>query len=172
MKIKQLKEDLEDFWIDVRYFIPNNYMRLKERLSRAWSYARFGWLNYDFDSLCLYSLMSFKLKRIKYSLENGVAVQEKEDMLALDEAIVICDRLYTELYEDKYYKQLDDKWGELTTSYGNWFELVRSKRVTKEDHENYSKDLLNVCDQAENDRQSDINKLAKILKDHATSWWV
>lgn len=171
MDIKQLKEDLEDFWIDVRYFIPDNYMLLKERLSRAWAYACFSWLNYDFDSVCLYNLMSFKLKRIRHCLENGIAVQEKEDMLALDEAIAICDRLYAELYEDKYYERLDDKWGKLTTSSGKWFNSVREKRVTEEDHENYVKDLLSACDQAENDRKADIDKLAKILKDHARSWW-
>lgn len=171
MNSKQFKENIKESWITVRYFIPDNFSILKERISRAWAYAKFGYYNYDFDSGYLYSLMSFKLKRIKFCLENGIAVQEPENMQALDEAINICDRLHIELYEDKYYKELDVKWGEISFGSGDVFEFTRKKRVTKEDHSNYYKDIINASHQAENDRQADIDKLAKLLKTHAQHWW-
>src|SRR5208282_968600 len=65
------------------YPVESFYRRTKERIGRSYSYARFGWLNYDFDMACAWDLLEFKLKRLRVALKNGHAIQEPEDMRAL-----------------------------------------------------------------------------------------
>ena len=103
--------------------VTDNFRILKERTKRSLAYARFGWLNYDFDMACAWDLFEFKLRRLYKCLENGHAIQEPEDMKALGELIKIVRRLGRGRYEDIYYRQLDKKWGKIesktTPNYDN-----------------------------------------------------
>lgn len=174
---KPMNKVKEFFLFSLYYPVGSFFSRLVERVSRSYAFAKFGYMHYDFDHVYLYTLMSFKLKRIKKCLENGHAVQEDHNMAALQEAIEICDRLGGEGYDDKYYDLLDQKWGESEFSFtpdGNGlstFNSNRKNRVTPEDHEQYNRELLAYMDSAELDRKNDIDRLADILKVNGPTWW-
>ena len=171
MKTLELKEKLEDIVDFFKYDISGFFRRTYERISRSIAFAKFGYLNHDFDHSYLFQLMSFKMKRIKICLENGLAEQQEEDLKALDEAISICDRLANGNYDDKYYSVLDIKWGESEFSFDDGFKCTRKNRVTKEDHIQYNKEIREAMDKAEEDTQADFDRLAIILKNHSRAWW-
>lgn len=168
LQLVNLKHKLQDIW----YYPQDIYHRLSERFGRSIAFAKFGYMHYDFESAYLYSLMSFKLKRIKNSLVNGSAIQEPEHMAALDELIVICDRLFNEIHEDKYLEEHEIKWGELDLTTKSGFVVTsRPNAVTDEQKEEQRKDLLAIYEKAQVDRDADIDRLAVILKKHQQTWW-
>lgn len=168
MTIRDLKEKLLEIW----YYPQDQYHMFKERIGRSIAFARFGYIHYDFESAYLYSLMSFKLKRIKNALKNGHAVEESEDMAALDELIDICDRLFCETHEDKHHESHDLKWGKLEINMdGNYCLTSRPNALTDEQKEEQRKDLLNIYEKAQVDRDADIDRMAVILKKHQQTWW-
>lgn len=174
IKEKILSFVKEHFYYPVESFLRRNY----ERTKRSVAYARFGWLHYDFDSAFLYDLMAFKLRRILDCLIHGHAIQEKENMDALREAIKICDRLHENEYDAKYYKAHEKKWGKLKTwftpvegSTSSQWNSTRKGIVTKADERNERKDHRKIWDLEEQDRRADIDRLAEILKKYERSWW-
>ena len=108
-KIQKL---FKEFYYHVIYPVTNPVKRFFYKLGRAYDYAKFSWNSPDWDSAFLFDIMVFKLKRIKKCLIEGIAIQEDENMAALDEAIAICERLFAENHEDKYRDAHDEKWGE------------------------------------------------------------
>lgn len=168
---KEVRENIGDFYIKVRYFLPDLYSILRERIGRSLAYAKFGYLNYDFDGQYVYSLISFKLKRVKKCLENGHAIHEECYMKALDEAIKICDRLYSDTHEDVQMELLSQKWGEPEFVFTPKFESKRKNRVTKEDENLYMLDLVAAYDKGEENRKKDVERLAEIFKTSLPGWW-
>jgi hypothetical protein len=180
-----LHKCVHKFFLFVVYYpIESFFTRLVERIGRSVSWARFTYLNYDFDSAFLYSVMSFKLNKLHKCLENGHAVQQTEDMEALKELIAICDRLFSGNYDDKYLDQHDDKWGKLPRmkfkplkdekGKVKHYKLLPStrKKVKTKKHKAQERIEFRRCfELAEQDRKSDIDRMAEILKSHATHWW-
>lgn len=165
------------FW----YPIVDAYHRYNERIRRSYSFAKHAWLHYDFESAYLYDIMAFKLKRIKRTLENGCAIQEKKDMAALDEAIKICTRLFKGDYEWKYHRKHDKKWGSIRTktipNYDDQGKITtyqwktsRSK-VNPKNEKQERKEFLNCWVMGNKDREKDIDRLAEIFKKHEPAWW-
>lgn len=163
--------------IDCVYFFPDLFSMYYERISRCFAYARFGYKNHDFDSILLYDLMAFKLKRIYKCLKDGHAIQEKENMDALLEAIDICNRLSNENYESKYLDLHDSKWGELKhncAKSGERYSRINFYRegVKTEEDKELEKQEFNKCYYlAEQDRQKDLDKLNWLFKQHLPCWW-
>jgi hypothetical protein len=172
------------YMFNVYYPIHDFFTRITERVGRSLSWAKFAYLNYDFDSVYLYTVMSFKLKRLYLGLKSGTAVQEKEDMEALKELIKVCDRLSDQSYEDKHLSQHDKKWGRMPrfgstpnkdvngkiTSYTMVFK-DRPKVKNKRQKEQERKEFRECFEKGEVDRIKDIDRMAEILKKHATHWW-
>lgn len=170
---------------EILYPIDGFYHRYKERIGRSIAFARFGWLNYDFDAYTMYDLMQFKLKRIQKALIKGMAIQEKEDMDALQVAIKLTGRLYRGNYERYFHKLHDRKWGDMP----DWdsepadldkngkpltFRLIFKERAnvkTEEDKEQQRKDFLACYEQGEVLKLKDLDKLNEIFKKHAARWW-
>ena len=167
------------------YPIESFYHRTKERLGRSIAYARFGWLNYDFDMSCAWDLFEFKLKRLRVALKNGHAIQEPEDMKALDELIKIVRRQARGNYDSKYYCEHDRKWGKIesrTEPYNNkngkhagsrWISW-RTKcpenapeKLKKQERA----DTKNVWENAERDRVRDLERMSELLVKHSQRWW-
>jgi hypothetical protein len=165
--------------------ISDNYRRTKERMKRSYSYARFGWLNFDFDMSYVYELLGFKLKRLYNSLGKGLSIQEPEDMKALKELIKIVDRLREGNYDELYLDQHDKKWGKIQTrttpnyddngkittyTWHSWRKKCSENapnKVKKQEREERA-----VCyDRGEEDRKKDIDRMAEILKVHAPKFW-
>lgn len=168
----------------IYYPLDNFYNLYKERISRSLTFAKFGWLNYDFDINYTYKLLEFKLKRLQECLESGHAVQQKDDVTALKELIKIVKRLYTEEYENKYHKEHDKKWGKLLSktipnldengkiknySWKSW--RSKLKNASKKNQEKEKLDFLNCFTKGDLDRCKDINRMTEILKKHSRSWW-
>lgn len=166
--------------------VSDRYRRTKERSKRAFEYARFGWLNFDFDMAYVYELLEFKLKRLYKCLENGYSRQDLEDMEALKELIKIVGRLRnSNEYDDPYLEEHDKKWGKIqskttpnyddkgkitTYSWHSWrkkcpenaSEKVK-KQQRKENRECYKK--------GEEDRKKDVDRMAFLLKEYSLKWW-
>jgi len=168
------------------YPVESFFRRTKERLGRSYDYARFGWLNYDFDMARVWDLFEFKLKRLYKCLENGHAIQEPEDMKALREFIKTVRRLGRGCYEDKYYKLHDKRWGKLKSrtepaSYDKNGKVLTYKWISwrKNCPENAPeklkkqeiKDRRKIWENAEKDRVRDINRMAELIIKHGFKWW-
>jgi hypothetical protein len=166
------------FMFTIFYPVESFFSRTKERISRSYRWARFMWLNYDFDSAYIYSVMSFKMKSLYDVLENGHAVQEPEDMAALKEATAICDRLFEGNYEDKYLTEHDKKWGKLRTRFvpqkdgkGSLMKSSRKGVKNKRQSNQERKEFMKCWENGEHDRKSDIDRLAEIFKNYSPKWW-
>ncbi len=183
---------LANFWKIVRDFVMfkiyyppiDFYHRYVERINRSLSYAKFGWLHYDFDFAFLYDLLAFKMRRLLGALENGHAVQEDEDMDALKEAIKICDRLHENNYDDNYHEIHDAKWGKTehesvpikeqdgSVKFYEW-KVWRSGTVNASDEvkKQETQEFRQCYELGEADRLADIDRLAEILKEKSLAWW-
>jgi len=189
----QWEDETKSFWGNVWYQIQkylywpvtDNYRIYSERLKRSWAYARFGWLNYDFDMSCAYGLFEFKLKRLHKSLGKGCSIQEPQDMDALKELIKVVRRLRIGNHDRKYHRRHNNKWGRLLTrSTPNHDENGKVKTYTwhawrEKCPENAPKKLQNkemkefrACyEMGEKDRVKDLERMAELLVKHANSWW-
>jgi hypothetical protein len=173
---------VEFLFIDVYYSIEGFFSRYIERIGRTLAFARFAWLNYDFDSAYLWDLIAFKLKRLRKCLVNGIAEQEEEHMAALSEAIEICERLFAEDYEEKHMALHDQKWGELKFwtepfNYENskpLYHVFKSSRPnikTDEDKQLERDELIKCMFDADKDREKDLDRLNELFKMYSRTWW-
>ena len=165
--------------------VSSFYRRIKERMKRSYDYARFGWLNYDFDMSCAWDLLEFKLKRLHSCLESGCAVQEPEDMAALKELIKIVRRLGRDCYDDKYLRQHDRKWGRIesrtTPNYNDKGNIVtytwhswrkNCPENAPEEVKKQERNEFRTCyEKGEEDRIKDIKRMGEILVKHGQKFW-
>lgn len=170
------------FKMHIYYPIDDFFSRTRERVSRSLAFAKHGWMHYDFESAYLYDIMAFKMKRIYSCLEKGHAVQQDEDMKALKEAIQICERLFDDKYDQKYYKAHDKKWGNLKSKhipeyddngkikYYRW-ESSRPKAKTSAQKKQEVAELIKISEYGDTDRKADLDRLNEILKKHQPTWW-
>jgi hypothetical protein len=165
--------------------ITDNYRRTKERVLRSYDYARFGWLNFDFDFAYVYHLLEFKLKRVQKCLKNGVSVQEPEDTAALKELIKIVERLGKGEYDERYRIEHDKIWGKLETkttpnyddkgkvtgyAWNSWRKNC-PEGAPKKIKDKERKEFMACYELAENDRIRDIKRLSEILIHSSPKFW-
>lgn len=162
-------------WID-DYIVHPFRWRFKVA-KRMWDYAMFGKDNYDWDSVHLFELMAFKLRRIYKRMYNGHVWQEPEDMEALKESIEICDRLRKCEYDDKYFEEHTAKWGELKHTFvpvdkkcSEW-KTWRDSVTTPEQKEQEHKEFMECGEKGDRDRDADFDRLHFLLKTYSGSWW-
>jgi hypothetical protein len=151
------------FMMNLYYPVDSFFSRYYERISRSLAFAIRGWMHYDFESAYLYDIMAFKLKRIYKVLENGHAVQEDDDMKALQEAIAICEKLFNFDYAEKYYDEHEKVWGQL--------EIGKNREFAEGEYEKYRQSIWDVSINEEKDRNADLDRLNEILKKHEPTWW-
>lgn len=129
--------------------------------------------NYDWDQFFLWSLLAYKLKRMhKYLSEDGIAVQEQEDLDALLEAIQIVEDLEGEVWEHKAFESYHEKYPYTLDDIELYVdeqgrEVTRMKSLTEEQ----KKDFAIAEAQAEQNFSRLINRLSEILKNHSLHWW-
>lgn len=170
---------IRDWWWDTPIFkayekVEHFYYRLK----KWWEWRPVLWDNYDFDAHAIYALIHYKLKRINRCLENGVAIQEGQDMKALRLAIKLAGRIEADKYEDAFFRRHDKKWGELKT----WFEPIpgsdssywrsaRSNAVTEEEIEQERKESAEGYQAAEQKAVREKRWLFAIILKYDRNWW-
>lgn len=190
--IKEFTEDVKTdgliYWLKDKFVwrITDFINRIYERSIRSLAYANFGWKHYDFDSAYMWDLLSFKLKRIEKALKEGNAIQEDADMVELAEAITICDRIFTDEYENKYHDLHDIKWGELPpwktekeTRVINGKNMTmyrvisqeRPKVITETDKVLERREFSQCWEKGALDRATDIDRLCLIFKNTSQKWW-
>ena len=167
------------------YPLKSFYDITKERIGRSYSYARFGWLNYDFDMACAWDLFEFKLKRLHKCLETGNSIQEPEDMAALKELIKVVRRLGRGNYDRKYYRRHDEKWGKIESRTEPWTndkgKHMGSKWISwrtkcpenapKKLKDKERRDTRTIWKNAEKDRVRDVKRMAEIIVKHGLRFW-
>lgn len=170
------------FKMYIYYPVDSFISRTYERASRSLAFAKRGWMHYDFESAYLYDIMAFKLKRIYKCLEQGHAIQHDEDMLALKEAIEICERLFKGDYDSKYYEAHELKWGAMKSDHipeynedgsVKWYrwETSRPNAKTATQQKREVADLRRIWKNEEKDRRADLKRLHEILVKHEPTWW-
>lgn len=174
------------YWLkyDVYYKIEGKFYMYHERITRSWAFAKHGWLSYDFDAHTIYPLLAFKLKRVKAALLVGHAIQEEEDMKALDEAITISERLSEDDYDWDYLREHDKKWGEIESDHipnldSNGKVLTYTWLMTRKGTTNVSpeveaqetKEFRNCWEKGQTDRHNDVDRLGVLLRDYLPKWW-
>ena len=145
----------------------------------------YGWYknvfhnDFDFDGHCLFAIIEYKLKRVQKCLEKGHAIQEDQDMKALQLAIKLAGRLKDDSYDEPFWNRHDRKWGESK----NWFEdcndgsgnsYWRSSRPnanTEEEKAAERADHLTHCYAADAKRNREEKWLYGILNKYLRRWW-
>lgn len=164
------------------YRIYDFFRKYYDRIIDFYQWGKFGMTNFDWDHSFALSLMVFKLKRVKKALINGHAIQEKEDMDALDEVIAIYERLANGNYEDTHLAFHDEKWGEIQLdtrpvkdengkiTHYQWISW-RVRASTKEKRELERVEYRECHDRGETDRLADHDRLNELLKKYSNRWW-
>lgn len=172
--MKKLKKFLFDF--DYEYLHPIRiFFRVQyERICRSISYAIFTWDLVDFDSHSMFTIMAFKLERVKKCMDEGYGVYPKATTDAIKEAIKICKRLGNDDYEAPYRKIHDKKWGRprFFDKKGEFsFNLARKNVKSKYDKKKESDDSRKIMEDALQDRMNDFDRLHVLLKTYQSEWW-
>lgn len=110
------------------------WFRPKKFLTKIFSYVSLVWRtgDYDFDACTIYPLLQLKLGRIYKAMEEGYAVQSKEEMQALRICIKLCDRLYKDEYMNRWWRKHEEKWGVIKI---NWKPYSYDKNGEVSSHE-------------------------------------
>jgi hypothetical protein len=164
--------------------ITDNYKIYKKRLKRCYDFAKMGYHNYDWDFGYVYHLMEFKLKRVRLELQNGCAIQEEEHMDGLNKMIKVVRKLGSKIYENKYLREHNKKWGKIETSstpnydkdgkiktytWKSW--RKNTKNASQEVKDEERKEYADCYEKGEQDRLKDIDTFADLLKKHSLSLW-
>lgn len=151
MKLKLWLLDIYDYIFSI----------LPERISRSYAYAKFGWLNYDFDYAFAEELLLFKLKRmqytfIKYGHHCPTCVNYKPKFKSLALTIKLLDRYLNDY--DYYRKNINNY------EKKNGYRLVG---LSPQQH----KDFIEAYNKDQARKQRDINLVYKIIAKHKNRWW-
>lgn len=161
------------------------FVRIPERLKRSFHYAKFGWLNYDFDYSALHELTLFKLKRFLYCFENyGYHSEECENYKPKMKSLKLAIKLLEKYLADgnRFLDMHDKKWGPLETwtekaEYDeNYGQLCRwlSKRpgaITEEQKEQERIEFRNAYDADDREKNKYLALAYKIIIKYNRYWW-
>lgn len=162
--------------------VADFFATYRERFSRCWAYARFAWKNYDFDGAYLIHLMTFKLKRIQRSLQNGWTMQDEKYMQALRLAIRLGDKL--ENYEYYWFmNRHNKKWGEPDMQFEDCddeasnkkglkrMEMYRKNVVDAATKEQERQEFLAASDADEAIKDRDSRLFFRLIEKYYPGWW-
>lgn len=134
--------------------------------------------DYDFDALCIFRILEYKLQRIEKCLKNGHAIQEPKDMKALRIAIKLCKRLDENNYGDRPYERHNAKWGEMITwltptenKHSMSWNHRRPKANTDEEKEQEGKEFMRVWEIEEMMQNREQRWLYGIMSKYLRVWW-
>lgn len=165
------------------HYVLREIRAVYRKTSRSLAFARIGWGSYDFDRSYLFELMVFKMERMHHCMEHGHVIQDVEIMASLKEAIEICKRAEKSSYEDVYFEQHDQKWGELKMDFepiekkdgnphrGSRALFSRPNAVTKKQKEQELKESRAIWEKAAKDRKKDMLRLGQIFDEYSEGWW-
>lgn len=135
--------------------------------------------DYDFDSHSLFSIIHYKLVRLKPVLENGISLQEPEHMKALRIAIKLSARLNNDDYDLRAWDRHGKRWGELKSwtepcedkdGYSRYFSS-RPNAVTEEQKELERVERILGSQRAYDIMKRDERWLYAVLHKYLRNWW-
>lgn len=157
-----------------------------ERLSRSFSFAKEGWLNYDFDADYVHELVLFKLKRMEYTfIHHGYHSEECENYIPKMKSLKLCIKLLDIYCNDKSAIHMNHhtrQWGELkmytvkaeiSETYGQLFKIISERpfAVTKEE-KGREREGSRIAYEADHNRNERILATAyKIVAKYHRHWW-
>lgn len=171
---------LVEIWLDIVCFFESKLYKIK----RSLAYAKFGWNNHDFDSIFLFDLILFKLKRIKKECMEDVDQEVSTAQLkSINIAIKLIERLIEKPYGYTFARDHDAKWGELMCrrvpysfdeegkpdSYK--VELKRARVTNDDEREQELKENREVMYIKEKLEKQDVRRLLRIIEKYHDSWW-
>lgn len=164
---------LENIWDKLTF----SYFR--KRLKFAFDYGYFAYKNqYDFDSQYVFSLLSFKLKRLRKRMREHT--YDSDHTRALELAIKLCDRLYDYDYEEKSWNKFNQKWGHPKTTFprcteeeGRGYYTVEFTYpdMTEEAKEQRGIEMQNHAALVDGLKARDTKWLFDIMQKHIWDWW-
>lgn len=142
-----------------------------ESLSRAWSYAKFGWSCFDYDYTFLYSHILFKLERMRTSIiSSGIVdleeIEMKKAMDALNESIEICKRIVDGDYEKEDLLEFEKKHPCMLSNIRDWL-YEYGDRQNKELQDEFHA----IFDRGEQRLEKDRQDVHKYIVTYGDRWW-
>jgi len=151
--------------------------RFCRKIWRAWTYAKFGWNNKDWDFTHFYAVLAFKLGRMQAYMKDDMI-----DSPSRDKSVRVAKKLAQRLADD-YYRYAHDahdrKWGDLdiefvpAANHPGYTEMVthRAKAVTKRAQKKERIEFMAAVARDDAIRERDLQLLTKIIAKHAQHWW-
>jgi hypothetical protein len=136
--------------------------------------------DYDFDFHCHFTALRYKLQTVHDCIKDDYAVQEDKDMQALRICIKLAKRLEDDRYEDRAWRKIEAKYGELGhdtvplndgSGCSRWITTYGGVVASEEVQEAANQDRLPLYDLAEKCRVRDERNLYAIMLKHRRSWW-
>ena len=193
MKVLMTKEFLTENSFVEKVWEVYHYFRhtLPERISRSFAYARFGWLNYDFDYSCIHELLLFKLKRMVYVFETyGYHSEECSNYPPKMKSIKLTIKLLEKYCNNDYSRFLDmheKKWGPRTVKHipvdalGNIvpreeakyfrFKTSHKNAVTDAEIKQEREEFLKAYDKDEREKEKHLRWAYEIITKYHRYWW-
>lgn len=176
-----LQKFLDRVW---EIFVSDPIYSLKQKYRafvRFIEYGKLGWLSYDWDYSYLLILLRFKLKRIKYALENGLSIEDKSGTQSIKICIRLLDRLIADSYnywKDRHYA----KWGSPDfdfvedsehEEFGKLYRMVdkRHRNMSQDDLDKEHEECLAAMKKDEEHKDRDSRLLFSIMNKYYTWWW-
>jgi hypothetical protein len=125
-------------------------------------------------------MMQKKLNLMENYFENGsIILDTKKVAKRIRICRILIDRLRKNEYEDFLHDKLDRKWGKAKFDWKpindkkELYELniIRKYIKTKEDKEKYSKEIKQICEYANKQRNQDKEYFSKIFTKYLDTWW-
>lgn len=156
----------------------------KYGVQNLFAYFKIIWFDRDWDYYFIESLLLFKLKRTRNHIaKHQNHVDWEKTVKSIDFVIKALERIHADTYREKAEKELEEKYGELTTSSvafthdknGNplTYQLVfnRSKCETEEELEKADEEFRKIYNLKEKDIQRDYRLAFKVMAKYIQSWW-
>lgn len=176
-KLLEIYEEFSDKMNDIRVFIRNQYIGVRNIIK--WSPVIYQDRQWDFTYL--YDILRFKLNEMQkfFDSKQAISLDSEKRALQMRKCIRLIDKLSKDVYDEKYHRQLEQKWGELQWKFEpiedrpgfNRLIMHRENIKTPEDEEQERKELLEGMKKAEKERQQDLEELFSIIKKNIHTWW-
>ena len=152
--------------------------KIGEFIKRLWSWLPILWRDRDWDYLCLFGILRFKLKSMEeyFGSEKSIGVHANRHAKKMKICRILIDRICKDSYS--CWNVHNKKWGDINISWKDTEDpdlceliLTRDKVLTKEDEIQEGKEFRRCSEHANMLLKQDLEYLFKILNKHILTWW-
>lgn len=172
----------KELYYSVRRFFdsgPFRYRWYRDGLANTIRWLPVIWRDQDFDHVYMLDMWATKFQHMAdfFNSEYAMTCNASERAKELQECADACRRISLDEYDREAMDAYDAKWGKLEmgsepTEHGTR-KLVfhRAGILNTYDEKRHAKEYLAIAQQADKDKQADINRLCKAISKRLLYWW-